>query len=140
MPGTRPFDLDFARSPIDTRAMRRDALVVAGLAEFEDYLRRAPRLLRVVGYSEPEEHAYWLSARYESLGNLNFMRPDLVYDPVGFQRLLTLARIDVVLLPKEYDPAVHSSAVYAYLADLERAGVVTVRDFGAYRAFELPRS
>lgn len=138
MPGTRALDADFARSPIDTRTMRRDALVAAGLAEFEEYLRRAPRALRVIGYAAPEEQAHWLSARYESLETLNYLRPDLVYDAAGFGRLLRVAKIDVVLLPKEYDPRLHSSAVFAHMADLERAGAVAVHDFGAYRAFRFP--
>lgn len=139
MPGTRMLDADFARSPIDTRTMRRDALVDAGLAEFEEYLRRAPRPLRVIGYAAPEEQAYWLSARYESLETLNFLRPDLVYDAAGFARLLRIAKIDVVLLPKEYDPRLHSSAVFAHVAELERAGGVVGHDFGAYRAFDFNR-
>jgi hypothetical protein len=140
MPGTRPLDLDFSRSPIDTRTIRRYTLVTSGLAEFEEYLRAAPRLLRVVGYTKPDEDGYWLSARYESLKAVRDLRPELVYDRAAFQRLLELGRIDVVLLPRTFDPATHSAVVYAWLAELERDGAVTVHEFGEYRGFELPRS
>ncbi len=136
-PGTRSIDADFTRSPIDTRHLRRDELVAAGLAEFENWLRTAPRQLRVIGYAEREDQAYWLSARYESLGNLQFMRPELVYDAAGFARLLDLAAIDVVLLPKAFDPRRHARAVFDHAAVLaQRPGVVT-RDFGAFLAYDL---
>ncbi|HVF35920.1 MAG TPA: hypothetical protein VND91_11415, partial [Candidatus Saccharimonadia bacterium] len=114
MPGTRTFDLDLARSPIDTRHLRRRELIESGLAEFENWLQRTgPRPLRVVGYAQREDHAYWLSARYEALGHAHYMRSEYVDDAAGFARFLEAAQIDVVLLPELFDPGAHSAAVFA---------------------------
>jgi len=139
MPGTRTFDLDFARSPIDTRHLRRQELIASGLAEFETWLQRAgPRRLRVIGYAHREDHAYWLSARYEALGHVHYMRSEYVDDAAGFARLLDAARIDVVLLPEVFDPGAHSPVVFAHMAALARAKQVVAHDVGAYLAYEFP--
>ena len=134
-PGTRTLDLDFSRSVMDTRHARRDALVESGLAELEAWLRTLPRPPRVVGYAEPEHHAYWLSARYEALGNVHFMRPDLVYDAAGFLRLLELSRIEIVVLPDRFDERLHARAVFDVAAGLAARGEATTRRFGDYTAY-----
>ncbi|HVF35335.1 MAG TPA: hypothetical protein VND91_08430, partial [Candidatus Saccharimonadia bacterium] len=116
--------------------------IESGLAEFETWLQRAgPRPLRVVGYAQREDQAYWLSARYEALGHAHYMRSEYVDDAAGFARFLEAARIDVVLLPEVFDPGAHSAAVFAHMAALARANQVVAHDVGAYVAYELvPRT
>lgn len=97
-PGTRAFDFDLSRSPLDTRRMRANELKRFGLAEIDAYLRNQPRNLRVVGAAD-EFHMAWLPARVESLGTVGYSHPAFVADEAGLRAFLLLSKVDYLIVP-----------------------------------------
>lgn len=141
-PGTRAFDLDFTRSPLDTKALRAKTLRDAGLEPVAERLRALPPGTRVVGYTAPGA-GFWLPARYEGIETISYARPEYLESAAAFTRFLALARIDFVLLPRDRadtdhappDP-VHASVIDAMNA-LERDPRVRVHDTPRFRLFDV---
>lgn len=99
-PGTRKLDLDFVRSPLDTRRTREASLKQFGLAEIDAHLRAQGRLARVVGvWPADESGLHWLWARAEGLATISYSHPRFVLDADGFLAFVRLGKIDYLIVP-----------------------------------------
>jgi hypothetical protein len=101
-PGTRAFDLDLSRSPIDTPRTRADNLTYFGLAEIDAYLREQHRHARILAAGN-EFGMNWLPARTESFATVSYSRPEYLADADAFRAFLGLAKIDYLIVPMSGD-------------------------------------
>jgi hypothetical protein len=138
-PGTRPLDLDFTRSIIDTPAWRTRNLANYGLAQVNEYLARRGRTFGVVGITAPEPAGNLLETRYESLREIQWVRPDDFTDSERLRTLFRGVRANALLLPiseqvirDTLDDPQHADALVRFSTECHAPPVVSTP---AYRLF-----
>lgn len=96
--GTRAFDLDFSKSPRDTRKKRMKYVDYYGLSQISGFLGTLPHNARITGAIEPALHG-WLPTRYEDLGTIRDSRAEYMRDPASIRHWLRTQHIDALILP-----------------------------------------
>lgn len=119
--GTLTFDGKLNRKWKDAGKTRRHELHAAGIERIGEYLGELPGSPRVVG-STLRSGGYWLPARFESLSQIGFARPEYLANAAAFRRFLAMQGIRYLILPlpgvEMGDEAVPAAAVDA-AAELE---------------------
>lgn len=103
-PGTRGWDFDFSRTPLDYQERTDYGIHTAKLQLIDGYLKKLPSATRVVGIVPINGRnplpGSWLPVRYESLPNIWSAQPGYLRSPDAISAFLRLDHIEYVLVPR----------------------------------------
>ena len=141
-PGTRPFDLNFKRTPFELDSKSKAIFRDKDKAGVLNYFKTVSVSSRVIGVNVQGDGdfslGWWLPVRYEPIEIISWSRPELLSTMDSFEVFLKNTNIDYLVLSKNYIKDCKGESVCGLLKRWDAEGKsIAVLENGKYLIWKI---